>query len=84
MLANVYKDNDNVMCQHLALSDKCGDLEFHDNVNCLGTLVEAEKDRWVGEKYKTVKVKTYDWATWYKQNPGTYEFISIDIERHGS
>jgi len=77
-----YKDNKNVQLVNKAMADFDGPLEFWNSEGANATAVEEHYDKWkdVQKDYKKIIIDAVSWFTFYKEYPGTYDFISIDAE----
>ena len=64
-----------------AISDYDGDQLFYSNPGAVATLDVNHYTKWknsVKFEQETVQVKTM--ATFFKENPGEYRFINLDVE----
>jgi len=82
-LCKNYSDNKKVLCYEYAVGQVSGWQNMNMNDTYYSTLSNEEVKRWVTDstiqyESKTVEVKTF--ADFYKENQGTFEFISIDAE----
>jgi FkbM family methyltransferase len=75
-----YETNDKVKCYKYALGNSDGTVNFWDNENAVATMCVNELTRWQNEMFIPIEVTVKTFETFYKENPFTFDFISLDAE----